>query len=253
MAAHKSRQWRRSRWRGVEALRHDRRMPPTSSLHTIGQEILALLLAATCAGCGRPETLLCAPCRSGLRPEPFEVSTPEGLRVVAALSFDDVAGRCIRALKDEGQTLLARPLGAALREALHAVLRGEGGDQVGVAPIPTSTSAFRRRGFRVPEGLIRRAGFVPHRMLAVRRRALDQRGLDAARRAENVRGSMRARVTGRGESVVLVDDVVTTGATLDEAARVLRDAGFRVVAAVALAATPRHSERNANASGTRRK
>ncbi|MGN7948228.1 ComF family protein [Microbacterium sp. 22215] len=228
-------------------------MSSTSSLVTIGQEILALLLAATCAGCGRPETVLCASCRGRLRPEPVEASTPAGLRVVAAMSFDDVAGRCIRALKDEGQTLLARPLGAALREALSVALGGEDDDPVRVVPIPTSTSAFRRRGFRVPEILIRRAGFIPQRMLVVRRRGLDQRGLDAARRAANVRGTMRTRFIGRGEPVVLVDDVVTTGATFDEAARVLRDAGFRVIAAVALAATPRHSERNANASGTRRK
>ncbi|GAA1240364.1 ComF family protein [Microbacterium phyllosphaerae] len=241
------------RRRGVEALRHDRRMPSTSSLVTIGQEILALLLAATCAGCGRPETVLCASCRSRLRQEPVEASTPAGLRVVAGMTFDDVAGRCIRALKDEGQTLLARPLGAALREALSVALRGEDDDPVHVIPIPTSTSAFRRRGFRVPEILIRRAGFIPQRMLVVRRRRLDQRGLDAARRAANVRGTMRTRFTGRDEPVVLVDDVVTTGATFDEAAHVLRDAGFRVIAAVALAATPRHSERNANASGTRRK
>ena len=64
---------------------------------------------------------------------------------------------------------------------------------------------------------------------------------------------MRSRPATGGGVIVLVDDVVTTGATFDEAARTLREAGARVVSAVALAATPRLGERNANASETRSK
>lgn len=64
---------------------------------------------------------------------------------------------------------------------------------------------------------------------------------------------MRSRPATGGGAIVLVDDVVTTGATFDEAARTLREAGARVVSAVALAATPRLGERNANASETRSK
>ena len=230
-------------------------MPSHPHAHAIGVEVLALLLAATCAGCDRPETLLCDACRQSIRAAPLVRRTPAGLLVRAAMPFESIAARCIRRLKDDGETMLARPLGAALREVLAVVDEEQSAidDPVRLVPIPTSRSSFRRRGYRVPELLIRRAGSASDRLLVSAGRRRDQRGLDSASRAENVRGSMRSRPGPGSGAVVLVDDVVTSGATFDEAARTLRDAGVRVVSAVALAATPRLGERNANASETRSK
>jgi len=224
-----------------------------ASVRDLGTDMLALLLAATCAGCDEPETMLCASCQEGLRPAPREWTSPGGLRVCAAMSFESVAARCIRRMKDEGETMLARPLGSALGEIIRGLLAAAPRRPVLVVPVPTTRDAYRRRGYRVPDLLIRRSGAAPCRLLTTRGRSTDQRGLDAESRAENVRGTMRARRSGERHAVVLVDDVVTTGSTFDEGARALRDAGFPVLGAVALAATPRHSERNANASGTRRK
>ncbi|WP_341957054.1 phosphoribosyltransferase family protein [Microbacterium sp. LWH13-1.2] len=223
-----------------------------ASFHGVGAELLALLLAATCAGCDEPETMLCASCRDAIRPAQREWISPGGLRVRVAMAFDSVAARCIRRLKDDGETMLARPLGESLGAVLRGVLAESPRESV-IVPVPTMRGAYRRRGYRVPDLLIRRAGAVPRSLVSTRGRRTDQRGLDVADRAKNVRGTMHVRRAGHGRAVVLVDDVVTTGATFDEAARALRDAGYDVVAAVALAATPRHSERIANASGTRRK
>lgn len=166
--------------------------------------------------------------------------------VVAALTYEGVQARCIRRLKEEGETVLARPLGAALRSAVDEF--SAGASQLVVVPIPTGRAAFRRRGYRVPEMLIRRAGLRVHRLLLPVRATADQRGLDVVQRGENVARSMRARHARDGADVVLIDDVITTGATLDEGARALTDAGFRVRGAVTLAATPRHREFTANAS-----
>lgn len=224
-------------------------MPSPSVLNALCAEIAAFLLAAGCSGCDEPGELLCNACRRQLAPAPRELTTPGGLRVVAALDFDDVAARCIRRLKGEGETLLSRPLGAALA----AVLESEGLSGSPLVPIPTGHAAFRRRGYRVPELLARRAGAVPVRLLAPARRTRDQRGLGVAERAENVRGSMRFVGRRPPGAVVLIDDVVTTGATFDEAARVLRIAGFEVSHGVALAATPRHMRLIGNAPATRRK
>ncbi|MGB4137077.1 MAG: ComF family protein, partial [Microbacterium sp.] len=97
-------------------------------------EILAFLLAAECSGCDAPGTLLCTACRRALRAEPLTVHTPGGLRVHAALRFDAVPARCIRRLKEDGQTLLARPLGRALSEALAEALSEVWGREPSATP-----------------------------------------------------------------------------------------------------------------------
>lgn len=196
------------------------------------------MLAASCAGCDRPGELLCASCRTALESRPVDLMTPQGLRVRAALTFDGVAARCIRRLKGEGETLLARPLGAALRTVL-ASRSGSGGRSATLVPVPTGLAAFRSRGYRVPDLLIRRAGHRPRILLSVHGVRQDQRGLGIQGRADNVRRTMSARRVSDSGEVVLVDDVVTTGATLDEAARALTAAGYRVLSGVTLAATPR--------------
>lgn len=138
-------------------------MPRSSRLQTLSSELLAFLLAATCAGCRVPETMLCGRCREAIRPSVRELSTPQGLPVFAALSFESVAASCIRRLKDGGETLVAGPLGLALAAALDLARSRVASDrqQVAIVPVPTSRQAFRRRGYRVPELLLRRAGEVP--------------------------------------------------------------------------------------------
>ena len=194
----------------------------TTRVGALAAETGALLLAASCAGCDRPGTVLCDGCRVALTPRPRDVRTPGGLRV---------------RLKGAGQTLLGRPLGAALSAVLLPALE----PGAWVIPVPTSRAAFRRRGYRVPELLVRCAGAEPQRVLGLTRQVRDQRELPAAARADNLRGAMRARRRGLGAPAVVVDDVVTTGSTLDEATRALATAGFVVVGAVALAATPMSS------------
>ena len=116
--------------------------------------------------------------------------------------------------------------------------------------VPASGASLRARGFRVVDLVARQAGVRPRRLLAVRRAGADQRGLGRAQRLENVRGGMLAHSVA-GRRVVIVDDVVTTGATLLEAARALRAGGALVVGAATIASTPlRHSR--ADTSETRR-
>lgn len=222
-------------------------MLDTSRLRSLGDELLAFALAASCAGCDRGGTVLCTSCRGQMSPKPFVVRTPGGLPVEVALPFTGVAARCIRRLKGEGETLLARPLG----EALGGALATEAVSAALIVPVPSSRAAYRRRGYRVPDLLVRRAGFRPQRLLRTISQRSDQRGLGIQDRAANVFESMRA--TRRGsERVIVLDDVITTGATLDEAARALRAAGYDVLCGVALAATPRHRGLIGDSSATRR-
>ncbi|MFB7250268.1 ComF family protein [Microbacterium sp. NPDC056234] len=196
-------------------------------------EVLSVLLGASCAGCDEPGRVLCDACRELLHPAPVRRALTGGLSATAALPFDGVVARCVRAVKEDGSTLLIPPLAAALHPLMPS------GADVLLVPVPTSRAAFRRRGFRMPELLVRACGRKPTRLLVQAARTEDQRGLGRAERARNVAGSMRVRAAGTGEEVIVVDDVITTGATLIEASDVLRAAGFRVRGAIALGATPR--------------
>ncbi|WP_029149298.1 ComF family protein [Microbacterium indicum] len=199
-------------------------------------EAFALLLPVACGGCDAPGVALCPACRAALGPR-VERADVAGLAVHAALRYEGVSAAAIRALKQRGRTDLARPLGRALRAALAAVGDGEHG-LVAVVP-PTSRAAMRRRGYRVVDLLVRRAGVRPARLLRYARRVGDQRALGRAERRRNVAGSMRATGAAEGARVVLVDDVATTGSTLAEARRALEEAGAIVVGAAVVAATPR--------------
>jgi predicted amidophosphoribosyltransferase len=194
---------------------------------------LAFVLPVECAGCGEPDVVLCAPCGGALAPRVHEQRLA-GLRVVSGLPFDGVPARVVRAVKEDGRTGLARALAPALAAAAAAWTR----DGLEVVAVPTSPGAMRRRGYRVAELLARRAGLAPRRLLRVTRRTVDQRDLGREERAENVAHSMRA-TDAAGRRILVVDDVVTTGATLHEAVRALRAAGADVVGAATVAATPR--------------
>lgn len=95
------------------------------------------------------------------------------------------------------------------------------------------------------EVLARRAGVRAVRALALASEPRsEQKALGRADRERNLRGAFRARWRMDGVAVILLDDVVTTGATLDEARRALEAAGARVVAAAVVATTPMRADRH---------
>lgn len=197
---------------------------------------LSLVFPTWCAGCDLPDVPLCAACRTALGARAVRRVLDGGLVVHAGTVFEQVPARVLRAFKEDGRTPLAGALAPLLAAAAAHVRREAGTDAVIVVPIPTSPAAFRRRGYRVAELVARRAGLRPQRLLTTRG-AADQRGLDRTARAANMRETMRAAPMAQ-TSVLLVDDVVTTGATLREAQRAVTAAGGRVIGAAAVAATP---------------
>ncbi|MGY1740755.1 MULTISPECIES: ComF family protein [unclassified Blastococcus] len=219
-----------------------------------------LVLPRTCAGCGVPGAVLCRSCAAAFavphlaQPRRFPAGFPP---TVAAAVYAGPVRPAVNAFKEHGRAELARPLGAALALAVAAVRAGvpaAGPDTpVALVPLPASRAALRARGRDHVAELTRaavaelRAAGVPAtgaRLLRRTGRVADSAGLSAAQRRANLAGTLALRpgATVRpGTLVVLVDDVVTSGATLTEAAAPL--AGTRrpdtpVLAAV-VAATPR--------------
>lgn len=201
-------------------------------------DALALILPVDCAGCGLPDTALCETCAEILAaPRPHRHVLASGLVVHAAFDFADRPARALRALKEEGRTRLVRPFSAAL--AAVAAVGFPDPVEVAFVPIPTSAAAFRRRGHRVVEAILHRSGLPSLAVLRRIRSTRDQRELGRVERAQNVAGSLRARRPLDGRRVVIVDDVVTTGASVGEAARALREAGAEVIGVACVAHTRR--------------
>ncbi|SDP25662.1 Predicted amidophosphoribosyltransferases [Pedococcus dokdonensis] len=194
-----------------------------------------------------------------MRPRPC----PPGLPTVhSAGRYAEALAAVVSAYKDDGRRQHAGVLGALLAESvdaavgaspeLLAVLAGANGPVL-VVPVPSSAAARRRRGdaplvavARVAVGGYAAAELVVAEALAPRRRVADQAGLAARERAVNLEHSMtvttRWEPVVRGAACVVVDDVLTTGATLVEAARALGAAGARVVVAATVCATQRRAD-----------
>ncbi|GAA2567352.1 hypothetical protein GCM10009862_02530 [Microbacterium binotii] len=199
---------------------------------------LALILPVDCAGCGTPDSSLCETCAEILAaPRPRRHVLASGLVVHAAFDFADRPARALRALKEEGRTGLVRPFSMAL--AAVAAVGFPDATEVAFIPIPTSAAAFRRRGHRVVEAILGRSSLPALAVLRRVRSTRDQRELGRAERAQNVAGSLRATRRLDGRRVVIVDDVVTTGATVGEAARALREVGAQVMGVACVAHTRR--------------
>lgn len=155
-------------------------------------------------------------------------------RARAIGTYDGALRAVIHALKYEGRRSLARPLAALMRVRGADVL--EGADCL--VPVPLHRSRRRERGFNQAADLARHLGPPVTEALRRVRPTRTQTGLPQAQRHDNVRGAFavtRAGGTLAGSAIVLVDDVSTTGATLDACARVLKEAGVREVRALTAA------------------
>ena len=202
-------------------------------IRSAANEALSLFLPVECAGCGAPDRAVCSECQRLLEPTVVQRTTPGGLPCFTALRYEAEVRRVILAFKEENRTDLARAFALALRAALLAAP-----DDCEVLAVPTSREAFRRRGFDPVRSLASAAGYRTRAELVIANSSR-QKALSVEARAENRAGSMRPRRSLAGRRFVLLDDVLTTGATLDEAARAVSAADGEVVASAALAFTPK--------------
>ncbi|WP_280510954.1 ComF family protein [Nocardia farcinica] len=202
--------------------------------------LLDLVLPVACGGCGRPGTPWCDACATALAGPPLRLRprTDPGVPCWAVARYAGPARRAVLALKERGRTDLAGPLGHAMAGALRR-LRTPGVPLL-LVPAPSRRAAARRRG---GDPVVRTAAVAVRSLdgcqlvpvLRVWRGVQDSVGLSPGERRHNLRGRIwvsraapgAARSAANAE-VVVVDDVLTTGATAAESVRALECSGLPV-------------------------
>lgn len=226
--------------------------------------LLAIVLAPACAACNEPldaptRGAVCDACWRRVVPmsPPLCDGCAEPLASWRTLSLEQ--GRCPRCRRRAPAIVRARSIGAydgALRTIVHAfkydgrrslaaplaaLMRQHGSEVLAGAdlavPVPLHRSRLRHRGFNQAADLARRLGIPSRHALRRTRATPSQTDLPASRRHANVRDAfaLRRRAGVADRTIVLVDDVSTTGATLEACARVLLAAGAREVRALTAA------------------
>ncbi|MFC5667946.1 ComF family protein [Kitasatospora misakiensis] len=237
------------------------RRPPTRGpfAHTL-TGLLDVLLPAPCAGCGADLGQLCPGCRHLLataRPAPATALS----WAHAAAPYEGPVRRLLLAHKERGVLRLAGPLGEALARAVRSALGPYAGPApLLLVPVPSARATVRARGHDptlrlagAAAAALRREGLDARTVPLLRhaRPVADQAGLSAAERHRNLDGALTVRPLGRlrrpapdGHRPVLVDDLVTTGASLTEAARALSAAGLPITSAATVATALSHQGRS---------
>ena len=212
--------------------------------------LLELLLPPACAGCGRYGELFCARCRRTLRPartpdDRFSAADPgivvgEMLELaMAAFVHEGAMRRALQRLKYGGAARLAACL-ADLSQPAFVDLLHLGDHRPVVVPVPVHLDRLRQRGYNQAALLARELaawnGVSVAESLVRVRPTTRQHGLGRAARLHNLRGAFGPRdPLLEGRTVVLVDDILTTSATLEACAEVLRASGASRVLGFAVA------------------
>ena len=195
------------------------------------RDSLPTLKAAHCPVCAIPEPTgeLCGRCLN--KPALFD-------RVVAAFIYEFPVTVLIHELKYHGNLACARPLAAGLASALDAEPYPDL-----IMPMPLARGRLAERGFNQAVEIARRVAAEFDLDIAVdacsrTRESTPQAALPWKQRATNIRNAFTCDFDVEGKSVAVVDDVLTTGATLNELARTLKRRGAREVIGWVAARTP---------------
>lgn len=206
------------------------------------RDALGMLFPVRCAGCGQPDRGVCSQCREalGAGAPVVELLAPE-LPLVTSAAYDERMKRIVDAYKERGRVDTAAVLAPFLRQSIAALVHQQWSQaragELLLVPVPSTRAATARRGYDHLQVLAQRA--LPRaktvRALRPARRVQDQSTLGRDARERNLHGALVAHPAVANRRCIVIDDLVTTGATAREAVRALRAAGGQPLGVAAIA------------------
>lgn len=194
-----------------------------------------LIFPVRCLGCDQLGISICSQCRKFWHPRVIKTwsHSQEKFPIYSSIPYSPIAGKVLLSAKESSLELADNLLVTAL---LHSLRGAQSQNQIDfLVPIPSRKSVARKRGRQFISVLSKSVGesenLPTEEILTHTRKVRDQSNLDAKDRAANLDKALISLRFLSGKAV-LIDDLVTTGATLHEAARALRSKGITVAAAV---------------------
>ncbi|MCX6448157.1 MAG: hypothetical protein NTV18_03315 [Actinobacteria bacterium] len=208
------------------------------------KSLAELIFPSRCIGCSQLGVSICSTCRKSWHSHIYHRNIKvldKSYPVISAIEYSPIASRVLLRAKEANQEAADQLLVSALSHSLRYFLKNFGfGDLV---PIPSRRSATRKRGRdfmqEISGSVAKNESIKSLQILQHQRAVRDQSQLNSQQRSRNIAGAFstsfnlaEVRDSGNIGPLIIVDDLVTTGATLAEAIRALRTAGFPVLGAV---------------------
>jgi ComF family protein len=195
-----------------------------------------LLFPTRCFGCRELGYSICSECRKQWNPHLYQ-SRVTNLAVYSAITYSPIAKNILLAAKEQGVKSADQLVRNAVSVSIHELFKKY--PSCALVPIPSSASSNRRRGRdfinEIAISVARDLGVAVLPLLEHQRKIRDQSKLNVSNRHQNLAMALSIKPQFRGnysgERVVILDDLVTTGATIGEANRALTRGGFKVQAA----------------------
>ena len=207
------------------------------------EEILNIVMPARCIWCGQIGSVLCEVCVTKIKQPIRQVSRLE-ISGYAANAYSEKIATLIHEFKENQQLSLSKNMAAVMWPGLEKFDLAK----ALLVPMPSKKTSFAMRGFNPAEELAKKISQLAARdanirvpvskCLKITGSVLDQAALSGEARRTNLEGNISVTGFPAGYSAILIDDVVTTGATLREAQRCLAKAGVSVQGFLAFAETP---------------
>lgn len=210
-------------------------------------ELKFLLFPTRCFGCRELGYSICSQCRMQWNPHIYQTGIAN-LNVYSAIPYSPIARNILLAAKEQSVKSADQLVLAALRVSIHELFRKQ--SSCALVPIPSRPTSNRRRGRdflnEMAISVAKDYGVAVLPLLEHQRNIRDQSKLNISSRRQNLAMALSIKPQFRGnysgENVVILDDLVTTGATINEANRALTKGGFKVQAAATACVALRRRE-----------